>query len=528
MNVIGSFWDQLGQAFSNIWAKLRTPGSAVDPILAQIASAEDLPREEALALLYELERKLNAGDLPGTAEEQSGLRAIITEGINTLLLEEVSEPAEVPTDVIAQFDSLDDALAMAKQTLTYEAIAWGEEWYAKVFDRFARVGSVFFARGGQPIVLNNQINVRLNQQTLVSYVDTMVDRIELDIINARRCGDIYGIDEIKTAITTLYEDFKSRKTVLTEKLRGFMDVYELLLGMQNVTNVINQYVVGHIFLFLGKMVKPIAWLASKTRLGPQARLQNDIKYTERLRERLMEKLAHGYTPQIQHAIDAYNNTLRDLYAQTWAGRLAGQLTTEEIIAHVGQIPSYPEAGTLYKNLPAVMGILAQQVSTYLESNAEETINRAVPGGVAALTKDIQNRRAQGEEVDLEAAVNKWLTAHQAALVEAFNGAAADKLEELVISVPSVAAGGAEIMTVIVNAWHNEVQNYYEGIMRTSDYGIAVGLYGKLHAMLEDPVPNDEKMWAQGLETSARVYLMGLARENEKLGQLTVDVMRELK
>lgn len=537
---------------STWWAGIKTHDEPADIYLAQLESIDQLTPADAFEVIQAIQGKLDRGEIPGDQEAVARLRTRLADLYNEYLaksaVEEIAiEPPAGLVRLTTEIKELEDLVDQAEETLYFKVTQWRDRWWAEAIARFGRHGSPFFAEGGQPIIAFNQAMVEKTALNLRRFINTQM--VEMRVLLKNLEVGIYfsgekvppeRSKEIQPKIISLYNDYTAAEDAANGKILAFMNTYDLFLGMQNFTNLINQYVIGkYVFGLLNWVIgKPLTWLARMTKAGREtvtvAKWQRAQELAAKMAE-IRQPFAHkGYV--------------------TKAAREKGQFIHEMLIHGVpveapAALPQVPALNWLeksyvakYGKLPAeyiaaqpeelrkLMGIgfaaLASQVGAELKVRARDTLDKAVPGGIDAFIKDRLTPLAEAGELKpgaIETEINQWFEENKEQIEETTLDEAAAIADTLVEDFPIPTAARAEELDYIEKEmWARRVITFYDGIGEAREYTMAVQLFGELQAERGGAKSEEATTWIDGLILAAETYLLAFAHEQGLYPELGVE------
>lgn len=531
MSVLGNVKDIL----ATWWSSVAAPGEVAQTYLDDLDQLKELPAEDARQIIRELQAKLDRGAVPGDQSTIARLQSKLAQLYNEMLAQplelDVAQPQELlPSELTPE--QAESLVKKAESSLNYRMNQWRDDWIAKVTARFQREGSPFFAQGGFPQPTVARIRVEASASGLLTFIMLQTQELYRLIDNVRSRGaDAVELDTIPQQISRIYDDYEAKQNKATATLTAFMDTYETYFSMQNVTNLINQYVIGKfVFGFIGKVLdKPITWLAKMTKTGRLT--TEEIARAKKLAE-VMTRMRHPF------AWESYTKKADQLIAKTWGEVLQNGLPTpppapaytqlslfddvaqggmallpEEriFIARRGALPE-DYVNAIRKTFGGLgVTAIANEVSARLQGQVPQIIEQAVPGGMEQIAAAAQKAAEQGEAP--EAAVDQWLESHRSELEDAVANAAAAAADELVEEHPiPTATNAAELQMMEREMWIDRVLSYYAGIGSARDYASLQHLFALLQGERGAAESNVDAQWIDGLIAAADHYMKIYAQE----------------
>ena len=198
------------------------------------------------------------------------------------------------------------------------------------------------------------------------------------------------------------------------------------------------------------------------------------------------------------------------------------------IAKYGKLPAeyvamQPEE--LRKLMSVGVAALSSQVGAELKVRARDTLNKAVPGGVDALIKELTPLAEAGglKPGVIEAEINRWFEENKEQIEEITLDEAAAIADTLVEDFPIPTVARAEGLDYIEEEmWARRVITFYEGIGEAREYTMAVQLFGELQAERGGAKSEEATVWIDGLILAAEAYLLAFAHEQGLYPELGVE------
>ena len=517
------------------WTRIKTHQDPADIYLDQLQSLDQLSPTDALDIINAIQGKLDRGEIPGDPDKIAQLRTELA-GLYNKYSAQPPTVAVAPPKEALDTAPVEDMLKKAVEALDYKVKQWKDRWWQEALKRFGRHGSPFFAEGGQPILAINQARVALKASGLYDFIEGYRGTILGMLFNIKRGVPGVTLEDAKKKISEMYTEYTKRESKASQEILAFMKTYDLFLGMQNFTNLVNQYVVGKfIFGTLDKLiVNPIRWLARMTKVGGQPEVLEQLKKAEYLRNLMIEK-RHPWAAQ------AYNEAMKKWEAQRMTTTMIHgpalhelpsapappALTTEELqyLAKFKQLPSWYVEGLPddVKKLLAVGGMtLIGQVGAELKAHAADIINEAIPGGIEGFIDNTLKPYVEQGGRDIDGQIDKWLKEHGPELEEKAEEEAAKIADKEIEAhpIPTV-ENAAQLEAARREAWARRVITYYNEISQAREFGSMVQLLGLLEAEASGAQTPEDRAWIDGLIAAAEQYVKEIGHQQGRYPELGV-------
>jgi len=546
------------------WAAVRAHEDPAQPYLDKLDRLSHLSDEETLVVLQQIQGDLDSGVIPSPSEydimlaataasddltqtEKASISEALIKARTTVellisrLAAAMSEYSQdyrhegiavtSPEGLASSFTDARELIAQANEALSYKVRQWEEEWLGIIDEELGAHGSPFFAEGGEPLLKVGRGVLATKTHGLYALIATTVRGMEGTLFDAETRPGISG-EGITTlareAVQKLYSDYTTKESLASSDMRAWLNTLDLFFGMLNWKNIWNQYMVGSIFLFIGKAVgKPITWLARVLKPGPPAtyktvaRLSNMQKLAVKLRQ--PEMFAGYRTKEIRALYESTPYVLK--YGKPIlppASPVTGINPLEWGMIKKGTLPAEyvagmePEIAALLTKAQGVAGssALIAIVGVELETHAERILARVTDPD--ALAMEAKQAVETGTET-LESFGEKWVAAHAAELEEATISEAVEIAERVQEETPIPTLERAEqdegaALEALHEVWARQVLSYYEGIGRVQDYGVAVSLLAEMAAMGSGAMTDEDTAWLNGLILAIENYLLQWAHE----------------
>ena len=381
----------------------------------------------------------------------------------------------------------------------------------------------------------NQARVALKAAVLRGFVTTTSRIIQAEIDDIKHGLSNKSLDDVRKEIAQMYSDYAGHESKASQEILAFMKTYDLFLGMQNFTNLVNQYVVGKfIFGTLDKViVNPIKWLARMTKAGRLPEVLPQLQKSEYLYN-LGLKERHPWMAK------AYSNRIARLESERISSILlhgpppklppatpVPGLNTEELqyIAKFGSLPDW-YVERLPDDVKKLLGVggamLASQVGAELKAHAADIINEAIPGGIEGFIDNTLKPYVEQGGRDIDGQIDKWLKEHGPELEEKAEEEAAKIADKEIEAHPlPTVENAAQLEAARREAWARRVITYYNGISQAREFGSMVQLLGLLEAEASGAQTPADRAWIDGLIAAAEQYVKEIGHQQGQYPELGV-------
>jgi len=520
------------------WFRIHQHEDPADVYLARLDNLDNLEPSDALDIITSIQSLLDQGSIPGDESKVAELRSRLSSLYSKYSIDAEAVPIELPEQQEVDIESLESLVRKAGESLTYKARLWKEQWMSAVDERFGRQGSPFFATGGQPILAMNKLGVILKDSELLSLVMLNINELERAIDDVKNRGaDASNLaTDIQLGVSNLYTAYQREESAKDVKMQAFMDTYDLFLGMQNFTNIANQYVMRNLFLMIGNVIGvPLKWAFKLTKIGAKKSVTQQITHSaDMIREMAKSRHPAAFQAYTDTAARAEANRLTTMAIKGIPAAPPSALTVNanELRAYLLTHGSFPKGFTanwtpaqldevriammkvagMERLIPGVA--LLGTVEATLKAQAGALADKAVPGGVEGFVTNTLTPYAEAGGRDFDAKISEWFGQNKAVLEETIGTAAAQEVDKRVEEQPPIPTieNAAQMVEVRRDAWTQRVIAYYQGIGTAREYAVLVELLAELNGERANAITQEELAWIDGLISAAESWVTIVANE----------------
>lgn len=244
------------------------------PTLSELQEKRELARGQdgvaAIATLREILTTLQTETIEGEPSEVESLELdVVTELAAAPIggdLEAYPEWMERGTASIG-VDEMRSRADSGRAVAADELEAWATKWRGEAEKRFKREGSIFFAEGGFPLIQSARGYVAWQKSCLAARIEGLFASVENDGSLALQVDPANARTTFETSLQEAIDGVSGLLSAADVSTEGFMSVEFRFFSMVNVTNMVNQIVVGKLFQLIGGVVGGVVKALTETGRG---------------------------------------------------------------------------------------------------------------------------------------------------------------------------------------------------------------------------------------------------------------------
>lgn len=506
----------------SFWERVSDPADIVKIHLDTLEGIEELSFEDQRAIVEEMQARLDRGEIPGDAPAVEQLRSRLFE-LDTALRTEESLQDLAQVEGLALGDA-ELSVEMARESLLFEIEVWAEEWHQIIRDKFERTGSPFFAEGGAPHPQIARTRLALEIAALQSLVTSEMHILSMALRLWREGEEPPpSVVQLPLLLKSLRSELRLAMSRASVSLDRQYDIQMRYFGMVNLTNFLNQYVMGMTFALIGAIVaNPVTWLSLMTTAGREGLWAKRMKKAQRLQQMAVEVrqpwMYLGYSNVITrlNAVSSKNLLLGkaktpSLLAPPGPAGTGLRKVEKQMLSELGALPEGYVAGLPASARREIVNFsaLSMVMIAALEVEAKAIIEATIPGRLAELEESLRGL-SEGEAIPK---IDAWIEEQRPALEEALAIRAAAIAEEQLEEIGPTLEHAEELGDIELAAWAQEAILFYNGIQEVSpDYAMMVMLLSRLETLAGSAPTAEAHAWIDGLIVAARAFVDLAARE----------------